>query len=132
MLEFDRNRTDSGDVLFGAEPVFSTPRFLKMWPLAAIWSSVCKVKFFGAGFDVAWHTVVLRQLAIAELQRLRDPDKSSIALKGPDYMMGGLQALLQMFFWIPDMQWIVKFSAYSGLVVVLLLLTVVSIYPYFT
>ncbi|KAJ3573367.1 hypothetical protein NP233_g2461 [Leucocoprinus birnbaumii] len=90
-----------GDTLFGAEPEIPTPMLLGRGPLASFWISVKKVKVIGAGLNMAWYTLVLRRIARAELQALHGLTLPKSA-RGPDYSLGVLRILFQLYFWVPN------------------------------
>ncbi len=58
--------TDDGNTLSGIEPELSAPTFSKVWPFAPVWKSFSKVKLIGAGFNLAWYTLMMRRSTLAE------------------------------------------------------------------
>lgn len=104
MGDFERRHGNSdGDIPFGATPNFSaSDKYLKWWPIAALRNTFSKIQLMGAGINLAWYTITLRQLAIAELQRLEGHTDISQSTPEPDYAMDGLWALFRMFFWLPS------------------------------
>lgn len=99
MWEYEQGLiADDGNTLFGIEPKLSTPIFLKIWPFAPVWKSLSKVKLVGAGFNMAWYTLMMRRLALAELDERIEAHPSTTL----DYTVGGLWALIQMYVWVLD------------------------------
>lgn len=107
MRDFEQRHGNSdGDIPFGAKPDFSTSdKYLKRWPIAALWNALSKIKLIGAGFDLAWYTITLRQLAIAELRRLEGHRDISQSTQEPDYAVDALWTLFRVFFWLPNTSW---------------------------
>jgi len=81
------------DVLFCQEPDLRKPWIMEMWPFTWIWYLLPKMKIIGAGATVAWYTLLMRDIASAS------PDIELCDLP-PKYELGGLQALIQTYFWI--------------------------------
>lgn len=101
MWEYEQGLTaDDGNTLFGIEPKLPTPIFLKIWPFASIWKSLSKVKLVGAGFNMAWYTLMMRRLALAELDGRIEAHRPTTL----DHNIGGLWALIRMYVWVLDMK----------------------------
>jgi hypothetical protein len=98
MWEYDEGRRrDGGDTLFGMEPDLSTPKYLERWPLSPIWRSLSKIKLVGAGLNVMWYTLILRRLAIAEIQWQQYP--GNVLKQRPDCDISALHAMVRVFLW---------------------------------
>ena len=103
MQDFEQSDAINGDIPFGEKPDFSaSDKYLKRWPIAALWNTLSKIQLIGAGLDLAWYTITLRQLAIAELRRLEGHGDISQSTQEPDYAVDALWMLFRMFFWLPN------------------------------
>lgn len=101
MRDFEqRHGNNDGDIPFGATRDF--PASDKWWPIAALWNTLSKIQLIVAGSNLAWYAITLRQLAIAELQRLEDHRDISQSTQEPDYTVDALQTFFRMFFWSPN------------------------------
>jgi len=104
MRDFEqRHGNNDGDIPFGATRDF--PASDKWWPIAALWNTLSKIQLIVAGSNLAWYAITLRQLAIAELQRLEDHRDISQSTQEPDYTVDALRTFFRMFFWSPNTSW---------------------------
>jgi len=104
MRDFENMQGNSdGDKPFGAQPDFSTSeKYLKRWPVVILWNTLSKIKLIGAGLDLAWYMIILRQLAIAELRGLQGHSDIFRLTEEPYYAADALWTLFQMYFWLPN------------------------------
>jgi len=103
MRDFEQRHGNSdGDIPFGATRDF--PASDKWWPIAALWNTLSKIQLIVAGSNLAWYTITLRQLAIAELQRLEGHRDISQSTQEPGYTVDALWTFFRMFFWSPMLE----------------------------
>jgi hypothetical protein len=81
------------DAPFQPEP---DPIAIRLRPPASwLWSILMCMKLTGAGADIAWHTLVMRNIAMLPMI---EGDNSS-TLPELDYTLAALHCILMMFFW---------------------------------
>lgn len=79
--------------LFQPEPDLNVIRLYP--PVSWLWNILLCVKLTGAGAEMAWHTLVMRDVAMSPMI---EGDKESTSPK-LDYKLGALHSVLRMFLW---------------------------------
>lgn len=97
VLEKSKSPRGKDDESFGPEPRLLNDAFFNFTFASWIWTMLPKIKIIGAGFEMAWYVVVMRQIATSKS-------------KATHLTYGRLGAILWMWMWTPSLRTLTKIS----------------------